>query len=363
MTGRADGLRATVVAASNRAAAGVYEDTTGPLIVEALTELGFDVTGPVVVPDGEPVAEAIRTALAGGARAVLTTGGTGLTPTDLTPEMTRPLLDREVPGIAEAIRAYGAAQGVPTAALAGPGRHRRGRPRGEPPRLAGRGEGRPGRRRAPARARGAADHRERPLSRFWPVELRSGRVGLRPCRCATPGLEGGAGPERGVARAVEATVPPGDTTAPRTFRGLVRDLRRQAREGRALPFAVTVDDTFAGQLTVTNIVGGSARFAQLGYWVDQRYAGRGVMPTAVAMATDYCLFEMGLHRMEVAIRPENRASLRVVEKLGFTEIGYAPRYLHIDGEWRDHRLFAITVEECPGGLLRRWRTDGDHGRQ
>ena len=117
MTGRADGLRATVVAASNRAAAGVYEDTTGPLIVAALTELGFDVTGPVVVPDGEPVAEAIRTALAGGARAVLTTGGTGLTPTDLTPEMTRPLLDREVPGIAEAIRAYGAAQGVPTAAL------------------------------------------------------------------------------------------------------------------------------------------------------------------------------------------------------------------------------------------------------
>ena len=117
MTGGADGLRATVVAASNRAAAGVYEDTTGPLIVEALTELGFDVTGPVVVPDGEPVAEAIRTALAGGARAVLTTGGTGLTPTDLTPEMTRPLLDREVPGIAEAIRAYGAAQGVPTAAL------------------------------------------------------------------------------------------------------------------------------------------------------------------------------------------------------------------------------------------------------
>ena len=117
MTGRADGLRATVVAASNRAAAGVYEDTTGPLIVEALTELGFDVTGPVVVPDGEPVAEAIRTALAGGARAVLTTGGTGLTTTDLTPEMTRPLLDREVPGIAEAIRAYGAAQGVPTAAL------------------------------------------------------------------------------------------------------------------------------------------------------------------------------------------------------------------------------------------------------
>lgn len=110
-------MKATVVTASNRAAAGVYEDTTGPLIVDALTGLGFEVTGPVVVPDGEPVAEAIRAALSSGARAVLTTGGTGLTPTDLTPEVTRPLLDREVPGIAEAIRAYGAGKGVATAAL------------------------------------------------------------------------------------------------------------------------------------------------------------------------------------------------------------------------------------------------------
>jgi molybdenum cofactor synthesis domain-containing protein len=110
-------MKATVVCASNRAAAGVYEDTTGPLIVEALTELGFDVTGPVVVPDGDPVGAAIREAVQAGARAVLTTGGTGLTPTDRTPEVTRALLDREVPGIAEAIRAYGSAAGVPTAAL------------------------------------------------------------------------------------------------------------------------------------------------------------------------------------------------------------------------------------------------------
>jgi molybdenum cofactor synthesis domain-containing protein len=110
-------VKATVIAASNRAAAGVYEDTTGPLIVAALEEAGFEVTGPVVVPDGEPVGAAIREAVDGGARAVITTGGTGLTPTDLTPEVTRPLLDREVPGVADAIRAYGVAHGVPTAAL------------------------------------------------------------------------------------------------------------------------------------------------------------------------------------------------------------------------------------------------------
>jgi len=108
---------ATVVCASNRAAAGVYEDTTGPLIVEALQELGFEVAGPVVVPDGDPVADAVRAAVDAGSRVVLTTGGTGLTPTDRTPEVTRPLLDREVPGIAEAIRAHGVTKGVPTAAL------------------------------------------------------------------------------------------------------------------------------------------------------------------------------------------------------------------------------------------------------
>ena len=110
-------MKATVITASNRAAAGVYDDTTGPLIVDALSALGFEVTGPVVVPDGQPVGDAIRAAVDSGARAVLTTGGTGLTPTDLTPEVTRPLLDREVPGIAEAIRSYGGAKGVPTAAL------------------------------------------------------------------------------------------------------------------------------------------------------------------------------------------------------------------------------------------------------
>jgi molybdenum cofactor synthesis domain-containing protein len=110
-------LRAEVVVASNRAAAGVYEDATGPLIVAFLEELGFDVDAPVVVPDGDPVGAAIAEAADGGARLVLTTGGTGLTPTDRTPEVTRAVLDFEIPGIAEAIRAYGVTQGVPTATL------------------------------------------------------------------------------------------------------------------------------------------------------------------------------------------------------------------------------------------------------
>lgn len=110
-------MKALVVVASNRAAAGVYDDRSGPVIVDALTGWGYEVTGPVVVPDGEPVARTLQEGIADGVAVAVTTGGTGASPTDLTPEVTRPLLDRELPGIAEAIRARGLENGVPTAML------------------------------------------------------------------------------------------------------------------------------------------------------------------------------------------------------------------------------------------------------
>jgi molybdenum cofactor synthesis domain-containing protein len=97
-------VRALVITSSNRAAAGVYEDRGGPILHAGLVELGFEVDGPQVVPDGDPFAAALRSAIAAGYDVVLTTGGTGLTPGDVTPEVTRPLLEREIPGIAEAIR-------------------------------------------------------------------------------------------------------------------------------------------------------------------------------------------------------------------------------------------------------------------
>ncbi|NES29760.1 MogA/MoaB family molybdenum cofactor biosynthesis protein [Micromonospora terminaliae] len=109
-------IRARVIVASNRAAAGVYADTSGPLLVAGLRELGCEVDEPVVVPDGEPVGVALRAARDEGVDVVLTSGGTGVTPTDRTPDVTRPLLDYEIPGIAEAIRAH-SREAVPTAAL------------------------------------------------------------------------------------------------------------------------------------------------------------------------------------------------------------------------------------------------------
>jgi molybdenum cofactor synthesis domain-containing protein len=110
-------VRALVVSISNRAAAGIYTDTTGPLIAERLATWGFDVDGPQVVPDGAPVGEALLAAVESAYEVVVTTGGTGISPTDETPERTAGVIDKEIPGIAEAIRAYGIAQGVPTAAL------------------------------------------------------------------------------------------------------------------------------------------------------------------------------------------------------------------------------------------------------
>lgn len=110
-------MKALVVSVSNRAAAGVYEDRTGPVLAEGLAALGFEVDGPRVVPDGDPVGDVLRAAVAAAYDVVVTSGGTGITPTDRTPEVTRQVLDRELPGIPEALRAYGVGKGVPTAAL------------------------------------------------------------------------------------------------------------------------------------------------------------------------------------------------------------------------------------------------------
>lgn len=139
------------------------------------------------------------------------------------------------------------------------------------------------------------------------------------------------------------------------YAAMLRVLRREAREGRCLPFAVTYDGALVGQVTVSGVVRGAFQSASVGYWIDGRIAGRGVMPTALAIVVDHCFGAAGLHRIEANIRPENVASRRVVEKLGFREEGLHPRLLFIDGGWRDHLGFALTAEEVPDGLLSRWR--------
>ncbi len=204
------------------------------------------------------------------------------------------------------------------------------------------------------------------VPRRWPVELQHGDVTLRPMRIRDAGdWDRVRRHNAGWLRPWEATLPSYASPGPQTFGALVRSLNRQARRGRMLPWLIVYQPephgrssrpVLAGQLTVSGIVGGSAATAQIGYWIDQRLAGRGLTPTAVAMAMDYCFSALRLHRIEVAIRPENVRSLRVVEKLGFRPEGIRPRYLHIDGEWRDHLIFALNAEEVPEGMLNRWES-------
>jgi len=197
------------------------------------------------------------------------------------------------------------------------------------------------------------------VSRPWPVTLRedgpTGSVVLRPLRRkdASEWLR---------LRSTNASwlepwvaTSPGERPAAATFGDYLRALSAQARAGTTLPFAVELDGALVGQLTVSQIVYGSLCSASIGYWVSQEVAGRGVIPTAVAMAGDYCLAVLGLHRIEINIRPENAPSLRVVAKLGFRDEGVRERYLHIQGQWRDHRSFALTTEDVPEGLLARWQ--------
>lgn len=133
----------------------------------------------------------------------------------------------------------------------------------------------------------------------------------------------------------------------------IRSMRAAWKAGTGLPFVIRYNHRVVGQLSVSEISGGALRSCQLGYWVSESVAGRGVTPTAVALVTDHLMRERGLHRVEICIRPENAASLRVVEKLGFRYEGRRERYIFIDGAWRDHDCFALTAEETADRVISR----------
>lgn len=197
----------------------------------------------------------------------------------------------------------------------------------------------------------------------WPAQLEEGRVGVRPLRMRD------AARWSELRMANEEWLSPWDgrppsgpdlswaeRSTPTAFGVALRTYRRDAKAGKSLPFGVTFDGRLVGQVTVANVVRGAMQGATMGYWVAREVAGQGITPTAVALVVDHCFAEVGLHRVEVGIRPENEPSLRLARKLGFREEGRAERFLWIDGGWRDHVIFALTTEDLPDGLLSRWRS-------
>ena len=199
----------------------------------------------------------------------------------------------------------------------------------------------------------------------WPAVLADGSVLLRPYRRSD------AREWAEVRIANQAWLSPWESSPPgpwaemnsaRAYLYVYRDMKRAARRGDSMPFAVCLREEdgrerLVGHINLGSIVRRAFSSAYVGYWVDSRVAGRGVIPTALALAVDHAFGAGGLHRVEINIRPENVPSRRVVEKLGFREEAYHPRYMHIDGAWRDHLGYAMTSEEvsAEGGLVARWR--------
>lgn len=199
-------------------------------------------------------------------------------------------------------------------------------------------------------------------SRLGPLRVAAGEVALRPVRL------GDARAWSSIRLRDESYLTPWEPTP---YGGWARRnsavewpgrwylLRAAARRGTTLPFAITVDGRLAGHVMVGNVIREPLLSGYVGYWCDSRLTGRGVTTAAVALVVDHCFRAVRLHRLEATVRPENTASLRVLDKLGFRHEGVLKRYLDVDGEWRDHHSYALTVEEMPvGGLAGRLVRDG-----
>lgn len=190
-------------------------------------------------------------------------------------------------------------------------------------------------------------------ARLGPVAVPAGTVALRPPRLRDASAWGGLRlRDRDYLRDWEPTGGRWEErNSPSAWPSQWSSLRRMGRRGSALPFVITLDGMFTGQLTVGNIVRGALRSGWVGYWVGRHAAGGGGATVAVALAVDHCFGPVGLHRLEATVRPENAPSIRVLEKVGFRREGLFERYLDVAGAWRDHWVYALTAEEVPEGAV------------
>ncbi|MDH6283389.1 ribosomal-protein-alanine N-acetyltransferase [Rhodococcus sp. LBL1] len=198
-------------------------------------------------------------------------------------------------------------------------------------------------------------------ARIGPLRVAAGRVTLRPIRLRDAAVWSRLRIDN------QAHLEPWEPTGQASWAdrhhitawpGLCSSLRSEARKGRMLPMAIELDGNFCGQITVGNIVRGALCSAWIGYWVAKEVGGQGVATAALGLGLDHCFGPMRLHRVEATVRPENVASQAVLRHAGFREEGLLRRYLDVDGQWRDHLLVAMTVEEVPGSVSDRLVRDG-----
>lgn len=190
------------------------------------------------------------------------------------------------------------------------------------------------------------------MNRAWPVVLRHEDVRLRPLkvRDAKRWQQLRASNNDWLAE-WEATSPMPTAEPAPTFRQSARRMLAEARIGRAMPFVVEYQGKFVGQINISDITYGSLRGCHFGYWIDQGASGKGVMTTAAALVTDHLLETVKLHRIEIAIRPENVPSNRLAVRLGYRFEGVRPVFLHINNAWRDHNVYVMNPDTVDGKVL------------
>lgn len=201
------------------------------------------------------------------------------------------------------------------------------------------------------------------MTENWPLVLTDGELRLRPLRRRDRRAHAELrARNRAWLLPWDGTEPGAGPSSPRPqFGQMLRSFERGARAGTMLPLAIEVDGRLAGQVTAAPIIYGPSSGAVIGYWIDRARAGRGYTPRAVALLVDHLFRERGVHRIELAIRPENTASLAVARKLGLRDEGLRLSCVHVDGSWRDHRIFALVADEVHDGLLNRLRDSSMNG--
>ena len=181
------------------------------------------------------------------------------------------------------------------------------------------------------------------MSNRWPVLLQDQDIYLRPLRFRDRVQWNRVRAEnREWLSPWEATIPPISQDSYKelpSFFEMVKILNHEARQGRSLSFAIWQGKNLIGQISLGGIIYGAMRGGHIGYWIDRNFANRGYTTKAVEILTQYALEELTLHRVEINLRPENASSRRVAEKAGYIFEGERPRYLHLDGQWRDHICF------------------------
>lgn len=183
---------------------------------------------------------------------------------------------------------------------------------------------------------------------MWPVILHGENIELRPPRFSDRAQWNRVRAEnREWLSPWEASLPEAPNGTPASefiskspsFFAMVRALHHEARAGRSYSFMIWHGKNLVGQITMGGVILGALRGAHIGYWIDKNYAGRGFTTDAVNTLTRFAFEGLGLHRIEINIRPENAASIRVAEKAGYIFEGDRPEFLHIAGAWRDHKSF------------------------